>query len=137
MTKDYVAEITSFFDGVVNVSQQLARGLTTKEEQKQMEGKKAIFAFKGVNKTFALMVRGAEIIRLESVSDVDTVCWVRDPQRFLEYCDRVFQDGDTTAFERALQRGDLVLKGKHTIHDRVLWRKAFDRLASARDAYTR
>jgi hypothetical protein len=136
LSRDYEAEITRFFDGLVSISQ-LTRRLTTKEEQKQMEGKKAIFAIKGVNKTFAFEVRGTEIIRLESISGVDTVCWARDPQQFLEYCDRVFQDGDTTAFERALQRGDLILRGKHTIHDRVLWRKAFERLATAREAYTR
>ena len=136
MSRDYEAEITHFFDGLVRISR-AARRLTTSEEQKQMEGKKAIFAIKGMKHTFAFEVRGAEIVPLESISGVDTVCWARDPQRFLEYCDRVFQDGDTTAFERALQRGDLVLRGKHTIHDRVLWRKAFERLATAREAYTR
>ena len=131
--RDYEKEIDDFFSGILKLSRLIPK-LSSVEEQAQMAGKGAFFQIKGLQKNWAVMVRGLELVPVERLDDVDTVCRVKSPQVFLEICDRLLL-GESSAFERAIQRGDVELKGKHTLHDRLLWQKAFERVALARKVY--
>lgn len=131
---DIEQEIDSFFKGVARLSKLMPR-LSSEDERRRIAGKKAIFVIKGLSRAYALQVQGDHLAAIDDVSGADTICYAHDPRKFLEYCDRVFNEGNGAAFERALQRGDLVIRGKHAIHDRIMWRQAFERVAKARQAY--
>jgi len=133
--KDYQQEIDEFVSSIAKISS-LMEGLTSKEEQAQMEGKKAVFVIKGIKKRYILEVMGKRIKQTEDLSGADTYCCASSPEKFLTYADRLFQLGDASCFERAIQRGDFVMKGKHSLHDRIMWKKAFDRVAEARRVYS-
>lgn len=135
VAKDYEREIDEFISSVTKMSL-LIEGLSSKQEQAQMEGKKAVFVIKGIKKRYILEVTGTRIEVTDDLSSVDTLCYANSAEKFLTYLDRLFEQGDVSCFERAIQRGDFVMKGKHSLHDRIMWKKAFDRLAEVRKVYS-
>ena len=136
MSRDYEAEVARFFEGVARLSRLIPQ-VATESEKQIAEGKKAVFVIKGLKRAYAFEVQGSQLRVIEDLTGMDTICFAKDPAKFLEYCDKVFMEGDTAAFERAIQRGDLVLTGTHSLHDRILWRRAFERLARVRETYAR
>ena len=68
------------------------------------------------------------------MENVTTYCYCSSPKVFLETIDKILA-GDVTAFQRAIQRGDLVMKGPQSFHDQLMWKKGLDRLASLRKVY--
>jgi hypothetical protein len=130
---EYEQEIEELINSIIKMSS-LAKGMSTAREQEQMQGKKATFVIKGIDKRYIFEVIGTEVKRTENPADVTTYCYCKSPQIFLETVDRII-DGDVSAFQRALQRGDLILKGSQSFHDQLMWKKGLDRLSSLRKVY--
>ena len=134
--RDYEQEIDEFASGISRMST-LIKGLSSTVEQSQMEGKKAVFIIKGIKKRYCFEVTdNAQIKLTDDISNVTTICYANSPEKFLTYCDMLIEQGNPSVFERAIQRGDFIMKGKHSLHDRIMWKKAFDRLAQVRKVYS-
>ena len=133
--EDYAQKIDDFIDSLTKISSMMG-GLTSKEEQTQMEGKKAVFVIKGIKKRYILQVFAGRILSSDNLSNTDTYCYANSAEKFYDYANRLIYGGDVSAFERANQRGDFVMKGKHSLHDRIMWKKAFDRVARAMEVYS-
>lgn len=130
---DYDKQIEDLISGIMRMSS-LTKGMSTSKEQELMQGKKAAFVVKGLKKRYIFEIEGAELKRTEDMTGVTTYCYSKSPQIFLQTVDRIIA-GDVSAFQRAVQRGDLVMKGPQSFHDQLMWKKALDRLASLRKVY--
>jgi len=131
--RDYESEINSLIDSALRWSK-LAGEISTAAEQQQMEHKKAVFVVKGMNKRYVFEVSGTKLVQTDDESNTTTYCYSVSPQAFLEVVDSIF-NGDPDAFQRALQRGNLVLKGRQSFHDQLMWKKALERIAKIRKHY--
>lgn len=130
------AEIEKLISDFIRISKQMqVRRATTPEEQAQMEKKKAVFMIKGLRKRYILEIVGLELRESDNLDDVTTYCYSASPKVFLETIDRILS-GDVDAFKRALERGDFVMKGKQSFHDRIMWAKALERLSAIRNLYS-
>ncbi len=130
---DYEREIEELINSIISMSG-LAQGMSTAKEQQQMEGKKAAFIVKGLDKSYIFEVVGTTVRRTDSMENMTTYCYISSPKVFLETVDKILA-GDVSAFQRAVQRGDLVMKGAQSFHDQLMWKKGLDRLASLRKVY--
>ena len=130
---DYESEINSLINSAIRWSK-LAGEVSTPAEQQQMEHKKAVFVVKGMNKRYVFEVSGTKLVQTDDESNTTTYCYSVSPQAFLEVVDSIF-NGDPDAFQRALQRGNLVLKGRQSFHDQLMWKKALERIAKIRKHY--
>lgn len=131
---DYQREIDDLLNSIVRMSS-LTKGMSTAKEQEQMRGKKAVFVIKGVDTRYIFEIVGTEVRRTDNLTNVTTYCYCSSPKVFLETVDKIIA-GDVTAFQRAIQRGDLILKGPQSFHDQLMWKKALERLASLRKVYS-
>lgn len=131
--RDFDQEVENLFSSIRQVST-LVNSMATKTEHKAMESKKAVFSIKGIHKKYILEVIDGLLQEVDSTDNVTTYCYASSAEKFLEYFDRIFA-GDPGAFEKAVQRGDFVMKGEQSFHDRIMWKKALDRLATARKEY--
>lgn len=130
---DYEKEINELISSVVRMSDML-RSTTNSKEQEQMKGKKATFYIKGLDKRYTFEILDGRVQRVDDMENVTTYCYCSSPKVFLETIDKILA-GDVTAFQRAIQRGDLVMKGPQSFHDQLMWKKGLDRLASLRKVY--
>ncbi len=130
---DYEREIEELINIIIRMSS-LAQGMSTAKEQEQMEGKKAVFIIKGLDKRYVFEVIGTTVRRTENMDKVTTYCYISSSKVFLETVDKIIA-GDGTAFQRGIQRGDIIMKGAQSFHDQLMWKKVFDRFASFRKVY--
>lgn len=131
---DYEREINQLISSVMRMSR-VAQGISSQKEQEMMENKKAIFVIKGMDRRYVFEVVGTELRQTEDLSNITTYCYCSSPKVFLETVDKILA-GDVTAFQRALQRGDLVMKGRQSFHDQLMWKKGLERLANLRKTYS-
>ena len=131
--KDYEKEINDLISSVLRMSS-LMQNSSTPQEQEQMQGKKATFYIKGINKRYTFEITGSKVQLTESMENVTTYCVVSSGKVFLETIDKILS-GDVSAFQRAMQRGDFVMKGPQSLHDQLMWKKGLDRLADILKVY--
>ena len=130
---NYEREIETLINSIIRMSH-LAASMTTTKEQQQMDGKKASFFIKGLEKRYTFLVTGNKIERTENLDNVTTYCVVSSPEVFLRTVDKIF-DGDIDAFQRGLQRGELVMRGHKSLHDILEWKDGLKRLYKLRKIY--
>ena len=68
------------------------------------------------------------------MDNISTYVVCASAKLFLETIDKILA-GDVAAFQRAIQRGDLVLKGPQSLHDQLMWKKGLERLHQLRKVY--
>lgn len=134
--QDIDQQVEDFMNGIFRLSR-LASSFATDDEKRQMEGKGAVFVIRGLKKRYGFRIQGTEITPLDSSEKPDTFCLFKSPQLFLYYADQVITQGRTSAFRKGLSRGDIELRGSHTLQDKLGWEKAFGRLAKIREVYSR
>lgn len=131
---EFEKQIDDLASSIMKLSR-LAPRISTPKEQEQMHDKKAVFVIKGIDKRYIFEINGSSELHIsDNMNNVTTFCYCSSPKLFLEIVDKIWA-GDVTAFQRALQRGDLVMKGPHSFHDQLMWKKALERLASLRKTY--
>lgn len=130
---NYEREIETLVNSIIRMSH-LAASMTSAKEQQQMDGKKASFFIKGLEKRYTFLVTGNKIERTTNLDNVTTYCVVSSPEVFLRTVDKIF-DGDIDAFQRGLQRGELVMRGHQSLHDILEWKDGLKRLYKMRKIY--
>ncbi len=130
---NYEEQIEQLISSVMRMSK-LAQNLSTPKEQEQMENKKAVFVIKGISKRYVFEINEGQLKETEDLNNVTTYCYCASPELFLETIDKILA-GDASAFQRALQRGTLVMKGRQSFHDQIMWKKGLERIAILRRTY--
>jgi len=132
--RDYESEINTLITSAIRLSK-LAGDISTPAEQKQMENKKAVFVIKGLDKRYAFEITESKLVLTTDENNTTTYCYCASPQIFLDIVDKILA-GDSEAFQRSLQRGDLIIKGRQSFHDQLMWKKALERIAKLRKQYS-
>jgi hypothetical protein len=126
-------EIDALITSIIRMSS-LASGMSTTKEQQQMDGKKASFYIKDLDKRYTFIVVGNKVELTKDMEKISTYVVCASAKLFLETIDKILA-GDVSAFQRAIQRGDLVLKGPQSLHDQLMWKKGLERLHQLRKVY--
>ena len=130
---NYEREIDALITSIIRMSS-LASGMSTTKEQQQMDGKKASFYIKDLDKRYTFIVVGNKVELTKDMEKISTYVVCASAKLFLETIDKILA-GDVSAFQRAIQRGDLVLKGPQSLHDQLMWKKGLERLHQLRKVY--
>jgi hypothetical protein len=130
---NYEKEINALITSIIRMSS-LASGMSTTKEQKQMDGKKASFYIKDIDKRYTFIVADNKVEITKDMDNISTYVVCASAKLFLETIDKILA-GDVAAFQRAIQRGDLVLKGPQSLHDQLMWKKGLERLHQLRKVY--
>jgi hypothetical protein len=130
---NYPKEIDSLITSIIRMSS-LASGMSTTKEQQQMDGKKASFYIKDIDKRYTFIVSGNKVEITKDMDQISTYVVCSSAKLFLETIDKILA-GDVGAFQRAIQRGELILKGPQSLHDQLMWKKGLDRLHQLRKVY--
>jgi len=130
---NYEKEINALITSIIRMSG-LASGMSTTKEQQQMDGKKASFYIKDIDKRYTFVISGSKVEVTQDMESISTYVVCASAKLFLETIDKILA-GDVAAFQRAIQRGDLVLKGPQSLHDQLMWKKGLERLHQLRKVY--
>jgi hypothetical protein len=130
---NYEKEIDALITSIIRMSS-LASGMSTAKEQQQMDGKKASFFIKDIDKRYTFIVVGNKVELTKDMDKISTYVVCGSAKLFLETIDKILA-GDVSAFQRAIQRGDLILKGPQSLHDQLMWKKGLERLHQLRKVY--
>jgi len=130
---DYEKEINALITSIIRMSS-LASGMSTTKEQQQMDGKKASFYIKDIDKRYIFIVVGNKVEITKDMENISTYVVCGSAKLFLETIDKILA-GDVGAFQRAIQRGELILKGPQSLHDQLMWKKGLERLHQLRKVY--
>jgi|GEM_PF-1872992 hypothetical protein len=130
---NYEKEINALITSIIRMSS-LASGMSTTKEQQQMDGKKASFYIKDIDKRYTFVISGSKVEVTQDMESISTYVVCASAKLFLETIDKILA-GDVAAFQRAIQRGDLVLKGPQSLHDQLMWKKGLERLHQLRKVY--
>jgi len=130
---NYEREIDALITSIIRMSS-LASGMSTTKEQQQMDGKKASFYIKDLDKRYTFIVVGNKVELTKDMEKISTYVVCASAKLFLDTIDKILA-GDVSAFQRAIQRGDLVLKGPQSLHDQLMWKKGLERLHQLRKVY--
>ena len=130
---NYEKEINALITSIIRMSS-LASGMSTTKEQQQMDGKKASFYIKDIDKRYTFVISGSKVEVTQDMESTSTYVVCASAKLFLETIDKILA-GDVAAFQRAIQRGDLVLKGPQSLHDQLMWKKGLERLHQLRKVY--
>jgi hypothetical protein len=130
---NYPKEIDSLITSIIRMSS-LASGMSTTKEQQQMDGKKASFYIKDIDKRYTFIVSGNKVEITKDMDQISTYVVCSSAKLFLETIDKILA-GDVGAFQRAIQRGELILKGPQSLHDQLMWKKGLERLHQLRKVY--
>jgi len=130
---NYEKEINALITSIIRMSS-LASGMSTTKEQQQMDGKKASFYIKDIDKRYTFVISGSKVEVTQDMESISTYVVCASAKLFLETIDKILA-GDVAAFQIAIQRGDLVLKGPQSLHDQLMWKKGLERLHQLRKVY--